>query len=58
MPRETATRSTSRKVKMTVMGPNGPRTTTAGLLRIRQDRLDKERELDMQAQGASFCYVF
>ena len=50
MPRQTATRSTSRQVKMTVLGPNGPRTTTAGLLRIRQDRLDTERELDLQAQ--------
>ena len=29
----------------------------AGLLRIRQDRLDAERELDMQAQGICF-FVF
>ena len=29
----------------------------AGLLRIRQDRLATERELDMQAQGMFFCYV-
>ena len=57
MPQQTATRSTSRKVKMTVLGPNGPRTTTAGLLRIRQDRLDAERELDMQAQRMCFCYI-
>jgi len=57
MPQQTATRSTSRKVKMTVLGPNSPRTTTAGLLQIRQDRLDTERELDMQAQHMCFCYI-
>ena len=39
------------------MGSNGPRTTTAGLLRIRQDRLNAERELDMRAQGIYF-FVF
>ena len=55
MPRQTASRSTSRQVKMTVMGLTGPRTTTAGLLRIRQDRLNAERELDMQARGMFFC---
>ena len=54
MPRQTVPRSTSHKVKMTVMGLNGPRTTTAGLLRIRQDWLDTEQELDMQAQGIVF----
>ena len=39
---------------MTVMGQNGPRTTTAGLLRIRQDWLNAERELEIQAQRMSF----
>ena len=58
MPRQTVTRSTSRYVKMTVMGTNGPRTTSAGLLRIRQDRLDTEREFEMQAQRMIFCYIF
>ena len=50
MPRQTASRSTSRQVKMTVMGP-----TMAGLLRIQQDRLNAEWELDMQARGMFFC---
>ena len=57
MPRQAPIRSTSRQVKMTMIGPNGPRTTSAGLLHIRQDQLDAERELDMQAQRRFFCYV-
>ena len=57
MPRQAPIWSTSRQVKMTVIGPNGPRTTSAGLLRIRQDRLDAERELDVQAQRMFSCYV-
>ena len=42
---------------MTVMGSNGPRMTMAGLLHIRQDWLDTEWELDMQAQGIFFSCV-
>ena len=54
MPHQPAVRSTSRHVKMTVIGQNGPRTTMAGLLRIRQDQLNAEQELDIVAQRAHF----
>ena len=54
MPRQPAVCSTSRHVKMTVIRQNSPRMTTASLLRIRQDRLNTEQELDIVAQHVHF----
>ena len=54
MPHQPAVHSTSRHVKMTVIRQNGPRTTMASLLHIRQDRLNAEQELNIVAQCVHF----